>query len=178
MISLRAPLSLLLLLLHLSLLPSASAATAFDVNWVIPDGDALTPLSVTVGDTLTFTWTGYHNVYIHPSGTCKETDRREVGSAEDSGIAYEFTAEDLGTVTFACDVMVHCGEGQILVVTVTEGDSDMESITDAIEGATGETDAVDAALLGEAQSGAMANRGGVLSIQFLSAVLIVLLLVK
>eukprot|EP00588_Corethron_pennatum_P006879 CAMPEP_0194287554 /NCGR_PEP_ID=MMETSP0169-20130528/34990_1 /TAXON_ID=218684 /ORGANISM="Corethron pennatum, Strain L29A3" /LENGTH=207 /DNA_ID=CAMNT_0039034291 /DNA_START=108 /DNA_END=728 /DNA_ORIENTATION=- len=207
MISLRAPLSLLLL--YHSLLPFASAAVASDVDWVVPDSDALTPLSASVGDSLTFTWSGRtHNVLIHPRGTCEETDAKEVAGAGASGdVTYEFTDEDVGTVTFACDVGSHCEQGQILVVTVTEGDSgffgaltdkvtgmvtdevtdavtdavkdaDTDSImdaitnttgknaaTDAVKDATGETDAANATLLGEAESGAMTSRGDVLSIQ-------------
>mmetsp|Transcript_15873 Transcript_15873/g.31603 ORF Transcript_15873/g.31603 Transcript_15873/m.31603 type:complete len:194 (-) Transcript_15873:149-730(-) len=192
MISLCAPLSLLLLL------ASSSTVVASDVDWIIPDGDALTPLSVSVGDSLTFTWNGYHNVLIHPTGTCEETGAKELGGPSDSGVEYTFTAEDVGTVTFACDIGEHCESGQILVVTVTEEDSgmfgaltdmvpdagtvmdavkdvDTDSLMDTIKDATGETNAT---LLGEAESGATTSRGDVLSIQFLAAVLTVLLLVK
>jgi len=221
MISLCAPLSLLLLL------ASSSTVVASDVDWIIPDGDALTPLSVSVGDSLTFTWNGYHNVLIHPTGTCEEAGAKEVGGPSDSGVEYTFTAEDVGTVTFACDIGDHCEEGQILVVTVTEEDSgmfgaltdmvpdagtvmdavkdvdtdslmdavkdvDKDSLMDTFTNETGETavgdalkDAIkdateetNATLLGEAESGAMTSRGDVLSIQFLAAVLTVLLLVK
>merc|ERR1711957_143648 len=133
--------------------------------------------------------------------------------------------EDVGTVTFACDISEHCENGQILTVTVTEEESGMfgaltdmvtDAVTDAVNDAitddvkdaakdvdtdslmdtltdkTGEnaaTDAVkdalkdatgetNATLLGAAESGAMTSRGDVLSIQFLAAVLTVLLLVK
>jgi len=234
MISLRAPLSLLLLL------ASSSAVVASEVDWIIPDGDALTPLSVSVGDSLTFTWSsGYHNVLIHPTGTCEETDAKEVAgaSAAPGAVTYDFTEEDVGTVTFACDISEHCENGQKLVVTVTEEESGMfgaltdmvtDAVTDAVNDAitddvkdgvtdavtdavmdaakdvdtdslmdtltdkTGEnaaTDAVkdalkdatgetNATLLGAAESGAMTSRGDVLSIQFLAAVLTVLLLVK
>merc|ERR1711957_1097195 len=210
MISLRAPLSLLLLL------ASSSAVVASEVDWIIPDGDALTPLSVSVGDSLTFTWSsGYHNVLIHPTGTCEETDAKEVAgaSAAPGAVTYDFTEEDVGTVTFACDISEHCENGQKLVVTVTEEESGMfgaltdmvtdavmdaakdvdtdslmdtitdmtgetavgDTLKDAIKDATGETNAT---LLGAAESGAMTSRGDVLSIQFLAAVLTVLLLVK
>merc|ERR1711957_858601 len=226
MISLRAPLSLLLLL------ASSSAVVASEVDWIIPDGDALTPLSVSVGDSLTFTWSsGYHNVLIHPTGTCEETDAKEVAgaSAAPGAVTYDFTEEDVGTVTFACDISEHCENGQKLVVTVTEEESGMfgaltdmvtDAVTDAVNDAItddvkdGVTDAVmdaakdvdtdslmdtitdktgetavgdtlkdatgetNATLLGAAESGAMTSRGDVLSIQFLAAVLTVLLLVK
>eukprot|EP00588_Corethron_pennatum_P020657 CAMPEP_0194313516 /NCGR_PEP_ID=MMETSP0171-20130528/10399_1 /TAXON_ID=218684 /ORGANISM="Corethron pennatum, Strain L29A3" /LENGTH=198 /DNA_ID=CAMNT_0039068525 /DNA_START=39 /DNA_END=635 /DNA_ORIENTATION=+ len=198
MISLRAPLSLLLL--HHSLLPFASAAVASDVDWVIPDGTALAPLSFSVGDSLTFTWSGRtHNVFVHPSGTCEETSATEVAGTGAAGdVRYDFTAEDVGTVTFACDVGSHCEQGQLLVVTVTEGYSGWsgastapvtdvdatanttgeDAATDALRDATGETEEMDAATLGVAASGVMTSRGDVLSIQFLAAVLTVLLLVK
>merc|ERR1711957_821311 len=206
MISLRAPLSLLLLL------ASSSAVVASEVDWIIPDGDALTPLSVSVGDSLTFTWSsGYHNVLIHPTGTCEETDAKEVAgaSAAPGAVTYDFTEEDVGTVTFACDISEHCENGQKLVVTVTEEESgmfgaltdmvtdavmdaakdvDTDSLMDTITDMTGETAVGDtlkdatgetnATLLGAAESGAMTSRGDVLSIQFLAAVLTVLLLVK
>jgi NADH:ubiquinone oxidoreductase subunit 3 (subunit A) len=68
--------------------------------------------TASVGDTVVFSWTGTHNVYIHPSGTCDETGRVEVGSVSPS--SYMFN--DVGTVTFACDVFggAHCNAGQIV----------------------------------------------------------------
>lgn len=48
---------------------------AADVNvgpdiWRVPSGDSLPAMSSEVGSTITFEWTGSHNVLIHPSGTC------------------------------------------------------------------------------------------------------------
>jgi hypothetical protein len=94
------------------------AAQNVDVAWVIPSGSSLSPEATTVGGTATFTWSGYHNVYMHPSGTCDEANAVLVGST--SPAAYTFTSDNVGDVIFACDVGTHCESGQIVTVTVSE----------------------------------------------------------
>jgi len=80
-------------------------------------GTNLADRSYNVGDTVTFEWTGTHNVYIHPSGDCSTDGAIEVG--ETSPTSYTFTA--VGNVTFACDVPNHCQDGgMILKTTVAE----------------------------------------------------------
>lgn len=88
-----------------------------DIDWVIqsyPDRTAA------VGDTVTFNWQDEHNVYIHPTGDCDNTDAIEVG--EESPAKHTFA--EAGTVTFACDISGHCNAGQIVTFEVTEVTSD------------------------------------------------------
>jgi len=98
-------LPLLILVLHRPFFPSASASVALEIDWVLPQyGLSPPPLSVSVGDSLTFSWTNYHNVYIHSSGTCDQTEAILVGGPDDSPVTHTFRAVDVGTVFFACDV--------------------------------------------------------------------------
>jgi len=112
------------LLLALMILSSLVLSTSKDisVDWIIPSGDSLPGLSAVVGDTVTFTWQGMHNVLIHPSGTCDEMNAVPVGSVYDgeAGSQYTFVEEDanIGKVTFACDVGDHCESGQIITFIV------------------------------------------------------------
>jgi plastocyanin len=71
--------------------------------------------TASVGDTVTFSWGGARNVFLHPTGTCDAAGATEVGSS--SGAVYTFTAA--GSFTFACEVGQHCESGQILTFTVT-----------------------------------------------------------
>eukprot|EP01046_Picozoa_sp_COSAG06_P024150 COSAG06_NODE_1953_length_7994_cov_40.573583_2_plen_450_part_00 len=66
-----------------------------------------------------FSWSGYHNVYLHPSGDCSEAGATgpTSGSAGTSGAAFDLARA--GTYTFACDVGSHCELGQIVTITVT-----------------------------------------------------------
>ena len=81
-----------------------TAGTDIDITWVVTNYD---PQAATVGDTVIFTWTGSHNVFIHPTGDCTTTDAVEVSST--SPASYKFEAA--GDITFACDVSSHCDEG-------------------------------------------------------------------
>jgi hypothetical protein len=56
--------------------------------------------TASVGDTVTFSWGGTHNVFLHPTGTCDATGATVVGSS--SGAVYTFAAA--GSFTFACEV--------------------------------------------------------------------------
>jgi plastocyanin len=72
-----------------------------------------------VGDVITFSWAGNHNVLIHPSGDCDTTGAIPVGGTGDSaGAPYTFVETDIGEVVFACDVGTHC-ENQAMIMTVT-----------------------------------------------------------
>lgn len=86
------------------------------VNWAIPLGASLPNRTVTVGDTVVFEWIGFHNVAIHPSGTCDPQFSRVVGSSSET--LYKFAEEDVGEITFACEVGIHCDLGQIITFTV------------------------------------------------------------
>jgi len=112
-----------------SLAVTAAEQTNHDIEWIIPsNGKPYAPIGIdngtgdddviVVGDTVTFTWPGQHNVVIHPSGTCDDTDGAYLGST--SPLQYTFEKE--GVYTFSCDVGMgtHCRLGQIINVTVTE----------------------------------------------------------
>ena len=85
-----------------SLFVALAQATDYLVEWKIreyPD------LAVVPGDTITWTWTGTHDVYIHPGGQCEMTvDRIRV--RKNSPAVYTFTeddAEDYGKpMLFVC----------------------------------------------------------------------------
>jgi plastocyanin len=92
---------------------AAVVATDYPINWIITDYTA-TSYTASVGDTVTFSWDGGHNVFLHPTGTCDDTGATEVSSS--SPAIYTFT--EAGSFTFACQVGQHCGNGQILTFTV------------------------------------------------------------
>ena len=96
--------------------PSINNPNTIELDWFIPPGDSFPPGTVNVGDTLVFNWGGFHNVYIHPTGDCTETDRIEVGTA--SGASYTFTEADVGDLEFVCDVGTHCENGMRITITV------------------------------------------------------------
>ena len=102
----------------------AEAAKTIVIDWVIPPVEDLDNFYGTtiadVGDTINFQWNGYHNVFIHPSNGCSGKDTAiEVGASSEGGVAsYTFEPEDVGQVTFACDVGNHCLFGQLMRVQV------------------------------------------------------------
>jgi hypothetical protein len=97
---------------------SAASAETFDVIW---DFTADDPLDVKVGDTLAFTWDGFHDIYIHPTLDCTETGAIPLYAPATQGgsSTYTFTAEDAGKdMFFACDIGGHCAANVNQVVTV------------------------------------------------------------
>jgi hypothetical protein len=90
--------------------------------------------SAIVGDTITFTWTGnFHNSYLHPSLSCSEDGRIEVGTS--SPATYTFTEAD-GTaegniLLFACDAGNHCENGMQISITVYSTREDKDAVTPA-----------------------------------------------
>jgi hypothetical protein len=111
------------------LLATPSSGEDISVDWFIPNSAALPSMIGAVGDTATFTWTGFHDVYVHPSGDCDETGRILVGAS--TGAAYTFAGADVGELVFACDVSAHCEQGLILTFTVSAGTSAPTSSTSA-----------------------------------------------
>jgi hypothetical protein len=111
------------------------SAQNVDVDWVI--SPAPPPETATVGGTATLTWSGNHNVYVHPSGTCDDANAILVGSS--SPAVYTFTSDDVGDVVFACDVGSHCESGQIVTFTVSAGSVDCTGTANgnAVEDACG-----------------------------------------
>merc|ERR1712194_301460 len=90
------------------------------IVWAVRSYEDMTAV---VGDTVTFDWTGTHNVHTHPTGTCDTAGAVLVSDA--SPASYTFT--EAGTITFSCDVSngAHCDAGQIVtfeVAAVAGGD--------------------------------------------------------
>ena len=83
-----------------------NATTIIEMNTWWPIGTPFADMMADVNDTVVFSWTaGFdHNVYLHPTGTCNETDAIFVGDA--FPVLYTFTPQDkaAGSITFACDV--------------------------------------------------------------------------
>ena len=74
-------------------------------------------MSVEVGDTVTFSYNSYHNVYIHPTGTCDRDGGSLLGGNDAGSVTYTFT--EPGPVTFACQAGSHCDSGQIVTITAS-----------------------------------------------------------
>ena len=89
------------------------AACDTDIAWTIT---TYSDETASIGDAVTFTWTGNHDVYLHSSGGCTESDDDTlVGSS--SPATYTFDAA--GDYTFACEVGSHCENGQMILFTVS-----------------------------------------------------------
>ena len=114
-------------------------AKTININWIIPTSteELFTDQIAEVGDTVNFAWneTLYHNVYIHPSGTCETSDSIFVGDNFE-GNEYIFTENDVGEIVFACDVPGHCDFGlQIIKFNIVSaqsstGDNESEQVTE------------------------------------------------
>ena len=94
---------------------------AFIVEWAIPVAGMVPTRYFHVGDTITFQWSGNHNVYTHvnkPSGSCSKTGAILVGTT--SGTKYTFKSSDLGIMLFASDVSNDCDRGLKMFVEVTQ----------------------------------------------------------
>ena len=114
------------LVLALLLGPAAAqtlpAPKEIAIDWIFPGPDGLPPVSANVGDTLVFSWTMFHNVYIAPSNSC---DDLAVGTnlGDVSPVRYTVKAEDEGGIVFACEVPGHCQAGMLLPVDVGQSSS-------------------------------------------------------
>ena len=90
--------------------------TDYPIDWIITSYDAI---DVAVGDTVTFTYNSYHNVFIHPSGDCSHDGSTELGGNDAGSVTYTFT--EAGPITFACQAGSHCDSGQIVTITASDG---------------------------------------------------------
>ena len=98
------------------LLSSSAQAANIDIEQSIQEYEDTT---AQVGDTITFTWSSTHNVYMHPSGTCDSEGAILIG--ETSPVTYTFTADDVDEdLFFICGIPGHCDAGQTITVSVTE----------------------------------------------------------
>lgn len=84
-----------------------------NINWIIK---TYKPMTASVGDTVSFAWSGWHNVYLHPSQSCSTRGATLVGSESTRKGSFKFTKP--GKYTFACQVGSHCSMGQIVTFTV------------------------------------------------------------
>ena len=116
----------LLLALLWCLLPSVMGET-FSIDWFNPnDPDRVelldAPLTVSVDDTIEFTWDNFfeHNVYIYNSKTCASSLKTQV-SHFSKPTTYKVTEINVfkGNIVFACDVGSHCELGMRTTVTVS-----------------------------------------------------------
>ena len=88
------------------------------VTWVIPMPSPQT-LSVAVGDTVTFSWSFSHNVYLSASqadyNSCVTTGGTMLATT--SVNSYQHTFSSAGTFYFICEFVGHCLAGQKIAIT-------------------------------------------------------------
>jgi plastocyanin len=90
--------------------------------WTITDYE---DMDAAVGDAINFKYASFHNVYLHPSGSCDRSDSMLVGGdGEGGGEGASYTFTGPGRYTFACQVGSHCDAGQILTVNVAAAGGD------------------------------------------------------
>jgi hypothetical protein len=96
--------------------------TVLEVQWSLSNGgQPWETMFALVGDSITFTYSPVHDVYLHPTGDCSTLRSVRVGDKEDgTGI---FTFDKEGNYTFACHTGTHCADGQILTIQVGLTDS-------------------------------------------------------
>jgi hypothetical protein len=92
------------------------------IKWLIPsDLQPFDSITMYAKDTLTFVYTGNHDVYIHPTGNCNQDDRIFVGAQLAGSASYTFKDSEIDTnVTFVCDYLNHCTFGLTINVLVLE----------------------------------------------------------
>ena len=102
--------------------PESTPPKEIAIDWRFGIGFGGAPISANVGDTLLFTWGGFHNVYIAPSNSCNNlSSGTDLGAS--SPVRYTVQAEDEGGIVFACEVPGHCQAGMLLPVNVGQTSS-------------------------------------------------------
>ena len=96
---------------------SMDMAATHAIDWLAGFGDAAAQaMTAAVGDTLEFSWTGNHNVYLMADETafdaCDFTGAIDLGDA--SPVSYTLTSLP---AYFGCEIAGHCTYGQKLAVT-------------------------------------------------------------
>jgi hypothetical protein len=104
-------------------------------DWTIPsNGSPYPPVEINVGDTITFSWTGTHNVQINPSMSCDMTDTVVVGDT--SPTSYTFVdadgSSDGTTHLFVCGIGngAHCEAGKADGLSTCKGGRKLLALTD------------------------------------------------
>jgi len=88
-------------------LPPGDRVVVGEDEWQLNPNPPLERRYFQEGETIVFEWAGFHNVFLHPSGTCSETDAEVVGATSTGGTA-TYTFPNPGIYWFACDVSDHC----------------------------------------------------------------------
>ena len=102
--------------------PESTPPKEIAIDWRFGIGFGGAPVSANVGDTLLFTWGGFHNVYIAPSNSCNNlASGANLGAS--SPVRYTVQAGDEGGIVFACEVPGHCQAGMLLPVNVGQTSS-------------------------------------------------------
>ena len=73
-------------------------------------------MTANVGDTIIFSWYGWHNVYLMPSQTAMDNCDFSGATEEGTSSPVTFTITSL-PVYFACAIGQHCTSGQYMEVT-------------------------------------------------------------
>lgn len=107
----------------------APPGAVMEIDWIIKPYDDMTAV---VGDTINFKYNSYHDVHLHPSGSCDRAGAVLIGDNADGdatrgGVSHQFT--EPGSYTFACQMGSHCDSGQIVTVVVTAGGSCTGDVT-------------------------------------------------
>jgi hypothetical protein len=120
-----SPFTMLKLATLLPLLALFKSAFGQDriLDWFLPyDPPSYDDITMYAKDTLTFNYTGNHDVYIHPTGDCTEDGRIFVGAQFAGSASYTFKDSEIDTtVTFTCDYLAYCSNfGMLINVLVLE----------------------------------------------------------
>lgn len=89
--------------------------TKWFVHWAIPP--STTTLTVSVGDTVTFTWFGFHDIWLLTNNQCDFNGATELAGQASSG-TYDFVPAFPGVFNFGCSVGPHCIIGMTMTITV------------------------------------------------------------
>lgn len=113
-------------------LGSGTGGSLHELDWVIP----MEPQSLTVvgGDTVRFTWSGYHNVYRSATQTdydlCAKSGGVMVGpSAVGGSYSETFPYTLTGTFYYICEETTHCDHGQKITITVVAPGTDVVDVS-------------------------------------------------
>ena len=98
---------------------SSAASAAVALNWMIPMSPQT--MTATIGDTVTFSWVGYHDVYESASvadyDACDTTGGVLLAPGSSGGYHSEMFSH-FGTFYFICTIGTHCMSGQKIAITV------------------------------------------------------------
>merc|ERR1712154_219900 len=107
-----------------------------NINWIIPGGknQELQDVHANPGDTLTFTWNGFHNVYLLkecggewddftcPASQAVWDEGENLGDGSPVSYMIPDDMKPGDSLCFACEVGQHCRAGQYTTVTIKGGD--------------------------------------------------------